>query len=250
MFSLEGKKAIVTGAARGLGRGMAYALHRAGADVVLIDILEEVDHTKNQFTSSLSNVYALKGDLSTSESRQLLFQEAVELLGGEIDILVNAAGINVKGPSTEFSMDSWNKTLEINITAVFELSRLAGRIMVEQMRGKIINIGSITSFTGHINGTAYSASKGAITQITKSLSNEWAKYGIQVNAIAPGCIETEMTRSLANDQVRYSELTSRIPAGRWGTPEDFEGITVFLASEASNYITGTIIPVDGGYLAR
>jgi 2-dehydro-3-deoxy-D-gluconate 5-dehydrogenase len=250
MFGLDGKKAIVTGAARGLGRGMAYALYKAGADVVLIDILDDVEITKQQFTSSGSNVYALKGDLSYREERQILFQEAVRLLGGELDILVNAAGVNLKGPSTEFPMDSWDKTLEINVTAVFELSKLAGRIMVKQKRGKIINIGSITSFTGHINGTAYSASKGAISQITKSLSNEWAKYGIQVNAIAPGCIETEMTKSLSNDQVRYSELTSRIPAGRWGTPEDFEGITVFLASEASNYITGTIIPVDGGYLAR
>jgi 2-dehydro-3-deoxy-D-gluconate 5-dehydrogenase len=250
MFSLEGKKAIVTGAARGLGRGMAYALHKAGADVVLIDILDDVENTKQEFTSSGSSVYAVKGDLSNSEGRQLLFQKAVQLLGGELDILVNAAGVNIKGPSTEFPMDSWDKTLEINVTAVFELSKLAGRIMVEQKRGKIINIGSITSFTGHINGTAYSASKGAISQITKSLSNEWAKHGIQVNAIAPGCIETEMTKSLSTDQVRYSELTSRIPAGRWGSPEDFEGITVFLASEASNYITGTIIPVDGGYLAR
>jgi 2-dehydro-3-deoxy-D-gluconate 5-dehydrogenase len=250
MFGLDGKKAIVTGAARGLGRGMAYALYKAGADVVLIDILDDVEITKQQFTSSGSNVYALKGDLSYREERQILFQEAVRLLGGELDILVNAAGVNLKGPSTEFPMDSWDKTLEINVTAVFELSKLAGRIMVKQKRGKIINIGSITSFTGHINGTAYSASKGAISQITKSLSNEWAKYGIQVNAIAPGCIETEMTKSLSNDQVRYTELTSRIPAGRWGTPEDFEGITVFLASEASNYITGTIIPVDGGYLAR
>jgi 2-deoxy-D-gluconate 3-dehydrogenase len=250
MFKLEGKKAIVTGAARGLGRGMAYALHQAGAEVVLIDILDDVDKTKQEFASNSSKVYAIKGDLSYREERYLLFQEALQLLGGELDILVNAAGVNIKGPSTEFPLDDWDKTLQVNLTAVFELCKLAGRIMIKQQRGKIINIGSITSFTGHIDGAAYSASKGAIVQLTKSLSNEWAKHGIQVNAIAPGCIETEMTKSLFDDQVRYSELTSRIPAGRWGTTEDFNGIIVFLSSEASNYITGTVIPVDGGYLAR
>jgi 2-dehydro-3-deoxy-D-gluconate 5-dehydrogenase len=250
MFELIGKKAVVTGGSRGLGRGMAYALHKAGADVVLIDISENVDKTKNQFTASGSNVYALRGDLSKRDDRQRLFQEAVMLLGGELDILVNAAGINEKGPSTQFSMESWDKTLEINLTAVFELCKFAGELMIEQKRGKIINICSLTSFIGHINGTAYSASKGAVAQLTKSLSNEWARHGVQVNAIAPGCMATEMTKSLSNEDVRYAELTSRIPAGRWGTPEDLEGITVLLSSEASNYITGTVIPVDGGFLGR
>lgn len=250
MFEITGKKAVVTGASRGLGRGMAYGLHKAGADVVLIDISDNVETTKKQFAANDSNVYALKGDLSNREDRQRLFQEAVMLLGGELDILINAAGINEKGPSTQFPMESWDKTIEINLTAVFELCKFAGEIMIEQKKGKIINICSITSFMGHINGTAYSASKGAVAQLTKSLSNEWAKYGVQVNAIAPGCMATEMTKSLSNDDVRYAELTSRIPAGRWGTPEDLEGITVFLSSEASNYITGTVIPVDGGFLAR
>lgn len=241
---------MVTGAARGLGKGMAYALHKAGADVVLIDISDDVVKTKEDFIFTTSNVYALKADLSKHEDRYHLFQEAVELLGGELDILVNAAGINLKGPSTEFPLEFWDKTVEINLTAVFELCKFAGEIMIEQKSGKIINICSLTSFIGHINGAAYSATKGAVAQLTKSLSNEWAKYGIQVNAIAPGCMETEMTKSLFKDEVRYAELTSRIPAGRWGTSEDLEGITVFLASKASNYITGTIIPVDGGFMAR
>lgn len=241
---------MVTGAARGLGKGMAYALHKAGADVVLIDISDDIVKTKEDFIFTQSNVYAVKADLSKQEDRYHLFQEAVELLGGELDILVNAAGINLKGPSIEFPLEFWDKTVEINLTAVFELCKFAGQIMIEQKRGKIINICSLTSFIGHINGAAYSATKGAVAQLTKSLSNEWAKYGIQVNAIAPGCMETEMTKSLFKDEVRYAELTSRIPAGRWGTSEDLEGITVFLASEASNYITGTIIPVDGGFMAR
>lgn len=250
MFGLEGKKAIVTGARRGLGRGMAFGLHKAGAEVVLIDISNEIEKTKQEFAGSEAKVHALTGDLSNREERQRVFQDAVKLLGGELDILVNAAGINVKGPSVEFPLESWDQTLEINLTAVFDLCRFAGEVMVKQKSGKIINIGSLTSFIGHINGAAYSASKGAIAQLTKSLSNEWAKYGIQVNAIAPGCMETEMTKSLSSENERYAELTSRIPAGRWGTPEDLEGITVFLSSEASNYITGTVIPVDGGFLGR
>jgi 2-deoxy-D-gluconate 3-dehydrogenase len=250
MFGLEGKKAIVTGARRGLGRGMAYGLHKAGAEVVLIDISDEVEKTKQEFAVDGAKVHALIGDLSNREDRQRVFQDAVKLLGGELDILVNAAGINDKGPSIEYQIESWDKTFEINLTAVFELCKFAGEMMVKQKSGKIINICSLTSFIGHINGAAYSASKGAVAQLTKSLSNEWAKHGVQVNAIAPGCMETEMTKSLSTDEERHSELTSRIPAGRWGTPEDLEGITVFLSSEASNYITGTIIPVDGGFLAR
>ncbi|MCM3567514.1 SDR family oxidoreductase [Neobacillus mesonae] len=250
MFGLEGKKAIVTGGRRGLGRGMAYGLHKAGAEVVLIDISNEVEKTKQEFTASQAKVHALTGDLSNREDRHRLFQDAVKLLGGELDILVNAAGINDKGPSVEYPIESWNRTFEINVTAVFEFCKFAGGMMAKQGSGKIINICSLTSFIGHINGTAYSASKGAVAQMTKSLSNEWARYGVQVNAIAPGCMETEMTKSLSNEKERFSELTSRIPAGRWGTPEDLEGIVVFLSSQASNYITGTIIPVDGGYLAR
>lgn len=251
MFDLTGKKAIVTGASRGLGKGMASGLLKSGAEVVLIDVSPDVEKTKAEFESKReANVYALKGDLTNQAERRRLFYEAVNLLGGELDILVNTAGISKNSPSTDFSMEDWKQVFDINVSAVFELCKFAGEIMVEQKRGKIINIASIVSFIGGVNNAAYAASKGALTQLTKSLSNEWAIHGVQVNAIAPGCMVTPMTSHLFKDESRRSELTLRIPAGRWGTPEDLEGITIFLASEASNYITGTVIPVDGGFLAR
>lgn len=150
----------------------------------------------------------------------------------------------------DFSLESWDRIFEVNVSAVFQLSRLAARIMIEQGSGKIINMGSILSFLGGFNAAAYSTSKGAIAQLTKSLSNEWAAHGIQVNAIAPGYMLTTMNDDIKNDEVRSPQIDSRIPAGRWGTPEDVMGTAVFLSSAASDYITGVIIPVDGGVLAR
>ncbi|MBM4763336.1 SDR family oxidoreductase [Bacillus sp. B15-48] len=250
MFDLVGKKAIVTGAARGLGKGMARGLHKAGVDVVLIDLSNQVIQTAKEFNLSDAKTYGLTGDLSTQEERHRIFKEVLTLLDGRVDILVNAAGINNKVPSIEESLDSFTRVMNVNVTAVFELSQLAAEVMIKQQSGKIINIGSMTSFFGAMNGAAYGTSKGAIAQLTKSLSNEWAHHGIQVNAIAPGVMATEMTSHIASNPELNADFSNRIPAGRWGTPEDLEGITVFLSSAASNYITGTVIPVDGGYLAR
>ena len=171
----------------------------------------------------------------------------MRLLGG-IDILVNCAGIQKRHPSEEFPLSDWNKVIEINLTAVFHMCRLAGNEMLKKGKGKIINVASMLSFFGGYTVPAYAASKGGVAQLTKALSNEWAAKNINVNAIAPGYMATEMNTAIINDEKRNAAITARIPAKRWGTPEDVKGVVLFLASEASNYINGAIIPVDGGYL--
>lgn len=250
MFDLTGKKAIVTGAGRGLGRGMAAGLHQAGAEVVILDISDEAEATASELGASGPSVYAVKGNLGDKAERERAFQEALERLGGRVDILLNNAGVHDRRSCMDLPLEAWELVMEVNIHAAYHLCKLTGKVMLEQRRGKIINMASMLSFIGGFNATAYAASKGAIAQLTKSLSNEWAGQGIQVNAIAPGYMDTSMNKDLHADAVRYPQVTARIPAGRWGTPEDLQGIAVFLASEASNYITGAIIPVDGGYLVR
>lgn len=250
MFHLMGKKAIVTGAAQGLGKAMAQALHDHGAEVVILDISDQAQATAAEMGETGAKVYAVKGNLMDRGHLKDSFQEAVHLLGGNVDILVNSAGLIERKDVMDFSLDSWDRIMEVNVSAVFQLSRLAAEIMIKQGSGKIINMGSILSFLGGYHAAAYSTSKGAIAQLTKSLSNEWAGYGIQVNAIAPGYMLTSMNADIQNDEVRSPQINSRIPAGRWGTPEDVAGVAVFLASSASDYVTGVIIPVDGGVLGR
>ena len=247
MFSLKDKKAIITGAAgKGLGSGMARALLSAGASLVIIDISSALDESVDEL-STLGKVYGVHADISTGEGRKKAFAEAISLLGG-VDIFVNCAGIQRRSPSEDFSAEDWNAVLEINLTATFDFCQLAGREMLKQGYGKIINVASMLSFFGGYTVPAYAASKGGVAQLTKALSNEWASRGVNINAIAPGYMATQMNTKLIEDEERNKKILARIPQGRWGTPEDVGGVAVFLASSASDYINGAIIPVDGGYL--
>ncbi len=250
-FSLEGKKAIVTGGAKGLCNGMAQALHDAGAEVVLLDILDIVEESARKMGETGAPVHAVKGDLSKPETLQAVYDECLEKLGGRLDILLNGAGIQFRAPAVDFPQARWEKILDINLSAVFYMSQLAGRTMLKQGYGKIINVASMCSFFGSVLIPAYTASKSGVAGITKALSNEWAAHGINVNAIAPGYMATELTANMkeVNPQ-QYAEITGRIPMGRWGNPEDLQGLCVFLASDASAYISGAVIPIDGGYLGK
>lgn len=250
MFDLKGKKAIITGGAQGLGFSMVEAFHNMGVEVAVIDISDEVFNISTKFETYDVKIHSVKGNLLDIDNLRQHFKEALDKLGGTVDILINSAGLIERKPALEFSLESWNRILGLNVTSVFELSRLAAVEMMKQGSGKIINMGSILSVLGGFNAAAYSTSKGAILQLTKSLSNEWAEYGIQVNAIAPGYMLTTMNDDLKNDPVRGPQVEARIPAKRWGTAEDVAGVALFLAAPASNYVTGTLIPVDGGVLGR
>ena len=250
LFDLTGKRAIVTGGGRGLGRGMATGLAEAGARVVIIGSSEAVLKTAAELQAQGLEVIGLQGDLSDRARIPETFEKAVELLGGGVDILLNNAGVQRRNPCEDFTLEDWDTVLNVNLNAVFQLCQLAGRRMLAQGGGKIINMASMLSFFGGQTVPAYAASKGAVAQLTKALSNEWAGRNIQVNAIAPGYMATEMNTALIQDEGRNKDILGRIPAGRWGTPEDMKGLAVFLASAASDYVTGAVIPLDGGYLAK
>jgi 2-deoxy-D-gluconate 3-dehydrogenase len=249
-FDLSGKKAIVTGGSRGLGKAMAEALCEAGAEVVIIASSASAQKAAEQLNQSGYRAYAVQADLSDREKIPSAFEKSVGLLGGRLDILVNAAGIQRRNRCEDFTLDDWDSVIRVNLSAVFQLCQLAGRIMLKQGGGKIINVASMLSFFGGFTVPAYAASKGGVAQLTKALSNEWAGRGININAVAPGYMATEMNEKLIQDKKRNAEILGRIPAGRWGTPEDMKGITVFLASSASDYLNGAVIPVDGGYLGK
>jgi 2-dehydro-3-deoxy-D-gluconate 5-dehydrogenase len=250
LFDLQGKTAIVTGGNKGLGLAMTEALCEAGATVVMLASSSHVMELAKELQSQGVHVFGVQGDLSDRDSLPKVFSTAVELLGGRLDILVNNAGIQRRNKAEEFSHHDWDAVLNVNLDAVFVLCQLAGNLMLAQGGGKIINVASLLSFFGGITVPAYAASKGAVMQLTKALSNEWAGRGICVNAIAPGYMDTPMNVNLVRDPKRNAEISARIPKGRWGTPEDMKGLIVFLSSSASDYICGTTIPVDGGYLAR
>ncbi len=235
-FDLTGRKALVTGG-RGLAAGMAKGLADAGADVVILS------RTKPECAYPF-----VQADLADRGALKAGFEEALALMGGRIDILVNCAGIQRRHECEDFPLEDWDEVLEVNLTAVFELSQLAGRVMLKQGKGKIINIASMISFFGGMRIPAYAASKGGVAQLTKALAVAWAGKGIQVNALAPGYMATDMTSALLADEKRCQSILARIPAGRWGTPEDMAGPCVFLASDASDYVNGAVIPVDGAYL--
>lgn len=250
-FSLKGKKAIVTGGAKGLCNGMAQALHDAGAEVVLLDILDIVEESANQMSENGAPVYAVKGDLSKPETLEEVYGECLKKLGGRLDILLNGAGIQYRCPAVDFPADKWQKILDINLSAVFYMSQLAGRTMIEQGYGRIINVASMTVYFASVLIPAYSASKAGVAQLTKALSNEWASKGVTVNAIAPGYMATELTANMKEvNPKQYEEITGRIPMGRWGNMEDLKGTAVFLASDAAKYISGAVIPVDGGFMGK
>ena len=245
-FSLKGKVAVVTGSNTGLGQGICRAFAEAGAKVVGVSRRESAE-TKEMLGDGFYNIIA---DLSTPAPAGSIVSETVKKFGG-IDILVNNAGIIKRQDSLEFTEDDWDSVLNVNLKTVFFLTQAAAKKFVEQGRGgKVINIASMLSFQGGIRVPSYTASKSAVRGITMTLANEWAKYGINVNAIAPGYMATNNTSQLRQDGERSADILSRIPAGRWGTPEDLEGAAVFLASSASDYVNGFTLAVDGGWLAR
>ncbi len=248
-FKLDGKAAIVTGAARGLGQAMAVALAEAGADIALVDLLP-VDETRGLVEAAGRRAAAVSADLSSMEAVPAIVEAALEAFG-RIDILVNNAGIIRRAPILEFSEKDWDDVIQINQKALFFLSQAAAAVMVRQGRGgKIINTASMTSFQGGILIPSYTASKSAVMGLTRLMANELAPHGINVNAIAPGYMATDNTRALRENPERNKAILDRIPAGRWGTPADLQGICVFLASPASDYMNGYTVAVDGGWLAR
>lgn len=250
LFALSGKRALVTGASRGLGRAMAEALARAGADVVCTSTRRSgTDETAAAIRSLGREAWQLEADLSSRDSARALADQAERLAGG-IDILVNNAGTIRRHAAAEYPDADWDTVLHTNLDAVFVLSRRIGSAMVARRSGKIINLASLLSFSGGIRVPAYTASKHAVAGLTKALANEWAGANVQVNAIAPGYFRTDNTGPLREDQLRAAEIGARIPAGRWGEPRDLDGAVIFLASRASDYVTGHVLVVDGGWMAR
>ncbi len=250
LFSLEGKTALVTGCKRGIGFAMAQALAQAGADIIGVSAsLEKGSDIENEVKNVGRNFKAYQCDFS--ERKDLYsFIEKVKSENKTIDILVNNAGTIMRNPAAEHSDKYWDKVIEVNQNAQFILTREIGKEMIARGSGKIIFTASLLTFQGGINVPGYAASKGAIGQLTKAFSNEWASKGVQVNAIAPGYIATDNTEALRNDSKRSDSILARIPAGRWGEPEDFKGPVIFLASAASNYMTGEVMVVDGGWMGR
>jgi 2-deoxy-D-gluconate 3-dehydrogenase len=249
-FSLKGKNALVTGSRTGLGAAIAIGLAEAGANVVIHGSKEDgFDAVCAVVEAHGGKAVRARADLADPATCDQLIELTVRELGS-IDILVNNAGFLRRAPAAETSMEDWSAVLRVDLDAVFRLSQLAGRHMLQQGRGKIINIASVLSFQGGVFGPAYAAAKGAVAQLTKALANEWSSRGINVNAIAPGYMETDVTSALRSDAVRSRQILERIPAGRWGVPKDLAGAAVFLASPASDYVHGHLLVVDGGWLAR
>jgi 2-deoxy-D-gluconate 3-dehydrogenase len=248
-FKLDDKVAIVTGAAQGLGQGIAVGLAEAGADIAAVDILD-MSETRDRIESLGRRCATVNANLMSTDCIPTIIDTIVAELGG-IDILFNNAGIIRRAPITEFTEKDWDDVMNINIRTLFFLSQAVGRVMIEQGRGgKIVNTASMLSFQGGILVPSYTASKSAVMGLTRLLANELGAHGINVNAIAPGYMATENTRALREDPARNKAILDRIPAGRWGTPDDLQGVAVFLASDASNYVQGYTIAVDGGWLAR
>lgn len=250
MFNIAGKKAIVTGGTRGLGHGMAEGLLEAGCQVALIGSSDGVFKSAEEFRSKDHQAVGVKADLGKRDEVYASFKKCVEELGGDLDILVTAAGVQFRKSAEEFPVEEWDRIMTVNLTAVFIQCQEAAKIMLRKGRGKIINISSMVAHFGGQTVPAYTASKGGVTQLTRELSNDWFGRGINVNAVAPGYMNTDMCDALVKDPVRGRQILERIPAGRWGTAADMKGVTVFLASAASDYLGGAIIPVDGGYLIK
>jgi 2-deoxy-D-gluconate 3-dehydrogenase len=246
-FRLDNKVALITGAATGLGAAIAQGLADAGATVAVHGNRRAATETAEAIGAK---AVAFRADLSSTGGAEQLFAEVKEKLG-HIDILINNAGTIIRHNADEYPLEDWMTVLQVNLTSVFQLSQFAGRDMIARKApGKIINIASLLSFQGGIRVPAYAASKGGVAQLTKALANEWASKRIQVNAIAPGYIATTNTEPLQADETRNRQILERIPAGRWGDPKDIAGAALFLSSPASDYITGTVLTVDGGWMGR
>ena len=251
LFDLTGRKAIVTGGTRGLGYGMAEGLMEAGAEVVIVGSSEKAKNVAAEFAAKGFSCKGIKIDLGNREEVKSGFAAAVELLDGHLDILVNCAGVQRRHFCTEFPLDDWDDVIEVNLTSTFEMCQLAAnQFIAQKSKGKIINVASMLSYFGGWTVPAYAASKGGVAQLTKALSNEWTEKGINVNAIAPGYMATDLNTALINDPGRNKDILARIPAHRWGTADDLKGQCIFLASDASDYMAGACIPCDGGYLGK
>jgi len=248
LFDLTGRVAVVTGANTGIGQGLAIALAEAGADVALVG-RTPAEETAERVRTVGRRAAIVGADLSTIAPVQEVVDQTLSELGG-LDILVNNAGIIRRGDALDFSEEDWDAVIDTNLKSVFFLCQAAARQMVSKGRGKIINIASMLSFQGGIRVPSYTASKSGVAGLTKLLANEWAAKGINVNAIAPGYIATNNTAALQADELRNRQIMERIPAGRWGQPSDLAGAVVFLASDASDYVQGHILAIDGGWLAR
>lgn len=250
IFDLTGRRALVIGGAGDLGAAMLEGLLEAGARAVAIDIAPKVETVATALRAQGYDAHGLQVDIRDREAIKSSVRRAEALLGGPVDILLNAAGIQRRAPSEQFSEHDWDDVLSVNLTAGFLYSQQVAPGMISQRRGKIIHVASIMSQFGGITIPAYAASKGGLAQLTKALSNDWAVHGICVNAIAPGYMDTQLNTALIADDKRSAEVLLRTPAKRWGLPSDLKGVAVFLASSASDFVTGTVIPVDGGYSAR
>jgi 2-dehydro-3-deoxy-D-gluconate 5-dehydrogenase len=249
-FQLNGKNALVTGSHRGLGAAIAVALAKAGANVGCHGRSAKPGAAFDEIRKIGRKTFYFPADMTDARTYAGLIEKTVEEFGS-IDILVNNAGMIRRAPAAEYSVEDWNELIAVNLTAVFQLSQLAGRRMLERGKGgKIVNIASLLSFQGGILVPAYAAAKGGVAQLTKALANEWAAKGINVNAIAPGYMATDNTAALRNDPVRSRQILDRIPAARWGEPDDIAGPAVFLCSSASDYVHGHVLAVDGGWLGR
>lgn len=249
LFNLSGKKAIVTGGASGLAYGMAEGLMESGAEVAIIDISSGTEEVAAEFQKRGFACHGIIADLGDGNRLEEAFSRSVFMMKG-LDIIVNAAGVQKRHKSEEFPIEDWDFVMNINLTSVFRLCQLSARHFLEHGGGKIINIASMLSYFGGYTVPAYAASKGGVAQVTKALANEWAGKNINVNALAPGYMATVMNTALMEDENRNDEILKRIPAGRWGKQDDMKGPVVFLASGASDYLNGAVIPVDGGYLGR
>jgi len=248
-FSLKGKSALVTGSSRGLGAAIAIALAQAGAGVAIHGSTSAPKATQHKLDALGAKSLALVGDVADATVCAMLVEETLQHFGA-IDILVNNAGIIRRAPAAEYPEEDWKALIDVNLSSVFRLTQLAGRHMLAQGSGKIINIASLLTFQGGILVPAYAAAKGGVGQLTKAFANEWASKGVNVNAIAPGYMDTDNTEALKKNPERARQILERIPAGRWGKPEDLAGAAVFLASSASDYVHGHVLVVDGGWLNR
>ena len=249
LFDISGRVALVTGGRRGLGLAMSEGLAAAGAKLACIGVAKDCDTPRKRIEPLGAELAYFQADLADRSQRGGLIDRVVDRFG-RLDILVNCAGIQHRQPAVEFDLDRWDLILSLMLTAVFELSQQAAKAMERQGGGKIINIGSVSSFQGGWTVPAYTAAKHGVAGLTKALANEWASKNIHVNAIAPGYFDTDMCAAIINDPVREPQIRCRIPAGRWGKPTDLVGPLLFLASDASNYVDGHVLVVDGGWMGR
>lgn len=248
LFSLQGQVAMVTGCNKGLGQGIALALAEAGADIVGVN-RRSADQTRHQVEALGRRFYAVEAELGHDEPSDIVNQAISQ--AGKLDILVNNAGIIRRAPAIEFTEEDWDAVMDVNLKAAFFLAQRVAKHCIERgASGKVVNIASLLSFQGGIRVPSYTASKSGILGLTRLLANEWAAHGINVNAIAPGYMATDNTQALRDDPQRHDEILGRIPAGRWGTPEDLAGAVIFLCSDAARYVHGHTLAVDGGWLAR